>query len=116
MEKKYFISCTKAMLIAILAMLLMSCGTIKIGQDFNLAAYQAKVKRGETTKEQIRGWLGAPKSTGIDVAINGKQYDLWTYYFGEGKWSKMSAAKFKMLQIKFDDSGIVQAYNWSGGK
>jgi outer membrane protein assembly factor BamE (lipoprotein component of BamABCDE complex) len=116
MNKKYFVSCIKVMLIAILVMPLLSCATIKIGQDFDLATYQAKVKRGETTKTQIREWLGAPKSAGIDVAPNDKQYDLWTYYFGEGKLYKMSTAKFKMLQIKFDDKGIVQGYNWSEGK
>ncbi len=99
---------------AALLLLLSACGTIRVGQDFDLAAFDAKVRRGVTTQAEVRAWLGAPAGAGISVETNGDRYEQWTYYQGEGHLPNMGDGRLKILQIKFDPQGIVRAYNWSG--
>lgn len=99
-----------------LVFLLAACSMVQIGSGFDLSTFESKVQRGVTTQAQVRGWLGAPTGTGVHVDTGGERYDEWTYYYGEGRLPNMVNAEFKILQIKFDKSGTVRGYNWSGGK
>lgn len=99
-----------------LIFLLAACGTMQVGQDFDLHAFEAKVERGVSTQSQVRAWLGEPTGTGVSVSTSGEQYEEWTYYSAAGKLSDMVGAQVKVLQIKFDRQGIVRGYNWSGPK
>jgi hypothetical protein len=49
------------------------------------------------------------------VDASGQRFEEWIYYHGEGQMPRLSGAKLKILQIRFDADGIVRAYNWSGG-
>jgi hypothetical protein len=98
-----------------LLFLLSACGTtVQVGQDFDLAAFEGKVQRGVTTQADVRNWLGAPTGVGVAVETSGERYDEWTYYYGQGQLPTMMEARVKILQIKFDQQGIVRAYHWSG--
>jgi len=99
--------------ILLAALLLASCGTVQVGQDFDMRSFETKVERGVTTQNQVRAWLGAPTSTGINVDTGGERFDEWTYYSASGKLPDMAGAKVKILQIKFDQQGIVRGYYWS---
>lgn len=99
--------------ISIIALLLTACGTVQVGQDFDLRATETKIERGVTTRNQIRTWIGAPTGSGVSVDTGGERFDEWTYYFASGRLSGMSNATVKILQIKFDQQGIVRGYNWS---
>jgi outer membrane protein assembly factor BamE (lipoprotein component of BamABCDE complex) len=103
-------------LIALAFVLLAGCSTVHIGRDFDLQAFSSRVERGQTTQAQVRGWLGAPTSTGVTVDTSGERFDEWTYYYGGGRLPNMPDAHLKLLQIKFDRAGIVRGYNWSGEK
>jgi outer membrane protein assembly factor BamE (lipoprotein component of BamABCDE complex) len=98
-----------------LALALAACGaaTIHAGRDFDVPAIAAKLHRGATTQDELRAWLGAPNSTGISVETSGETLTQWTYFFAEGDLSGLSDTRIKMLQIKFDQKGIAQAFNWS---
>jgi len=98
----------------VLLTLLGACSTVKIGREFDLSVFEQRVERGVTSQANVRGWLGAPNSTGVVVETSGDRFEEWTYYFGEGHLSDMSDAHLKTLQIKFDASGKVRGYNWSG--
>jgi len=99
---------------SVLAILLAACTTwFHVGNDFDLNAFTSHVNRGVTTKDQVRAWLGAPTSTGVDVDPSGQRYDKWNYYFAEGSMSHLSETKLKTLQIKLDSQGIVQGYELS---
>jgi len=105
----------RPMTVAVLATLLVACGTIRVGSDFDPKTFEARVQRGATTQAQVREWLGAPNGSGVTVQTDGERYDEWTYYYGEGQVSG-SDVRLKILQIKFDKNGTVRGYNWSGGK
>lgn len=92
---------------------LAACGTVQVGQNFDLRAFETRIERGVSTQSQVRSWLGAPTGTGVNVDTAGEHFDEWTYYFALGKLPDMSGANVKMLQIKFDKQGIVRGYNWS---
>jgi outer membrane protein assembly factor BamE (lipoprotein component of BamABCDE complex) len=94
-------------------LLLSGCGSFQVGGNFDLAAFQSKVRRGQTTQAEVQRMLGAPDGTGVSVETGGERYSQWTYYYGSGNLSGPSNARLKMLQIKFDASGVVRAYNWS---
>jgi len=98
------------LLISIL--LLLAC-TIKFGKEFDPQAFQAWVKRGESTSAQVRENLGPPQSTGIAIETNGSEYKRWIYYYGKGKFTNMKDAKLKILEIRFDEQQKVTSYNWS---
>ena len=103
----------KATLAVTLAFLLSACGSLQVGGDFDLAAFQSQVRRGETTQAEVQRILGAPDGAGVSVETGGERYTQWTYYYGSGSLSGPSNARVKMLQIKFDSSGVVRAYNWT---
>ena len=107
--------CYRFMTIAVLATLLAACNTIRVGTDFDPKTFETRVQRGATTQAQVREWLGAPNGSGVTVQTDGERYGEWTYYYGEGRVSG-GDARLKILQIKFDRSGTVRGYNWSGGK
>jgi outer membrane protein assembly factor BamE (lipoprotein component of BamABCDE complex) len=100
---------------SMLSVVLGGCATgwFHVGNDFDVDAFAGHAERGVTTRDQVRAWLGAPTSTGVDVDTNGQRYDEWTYYFAEGRVSSLSDAKLKTLQIKFDSKGIVQGWELS---
>lgn len=93
---------------------LSACASVTIGRDFDLRTFQSKVERGVTTQAQVRGWLGAPASTGANVDAGGERLDEWTYYYGAGRLPNMPDAKLKILQLRFDRQGVLRSYNWSG--
>ncbi len=93
---------------------LAACSTVNIGRDFDLQTFASKVEHGKTTQTQVRGWLGAPTSSGIVVDSSGDRMEEWTYYYGGGRLPNMPDAHLKLLQIKFDRQGVVRGYNWSG--
>ncbi len=99
--------------ISIITFLLAACGTAQVGRDFDVRSVEMKIKRGITTQNQVRTWLGAPTGMGASVDTGGERFDEWTYYFASGKLPGMLNAKVKMLQVKFDKQGIVRGYNWS---
>ena len=98
-----------------LSIVLGGCATgwFHVGNDFDVDAFAGHAERGVTTRDQVRAWLGAPTSTGVDVDTNGQRYDEWTYYFAEGRMTSLSDTKLKTLQIKFDSKGIVQGWELS---
>lgn len=96
------------------AMLLSACATVEIGHEFDLSSFDAKVQRGVTSQADVRGWLGAPTGIGASVDSGGERFQEWTYYHGEGRLPGMKNLQVKVLQIKFDQRGLVRAYNWSG--
>ena len=96
-----------------LALVLSACSTVKLGQDFDLQAFEARVQHGVTTRAQVHDWLGDPKSTGISMDTNGRQFEEWTYLHGQGRLPGMKDARFKILQIKFDKEGVVRGYEFS---
>lgn len=98
---------------AVAAAALGGCATLQLGHPFDLNTFDTQVQRGTTTAAQIRQWLGPPVSTGIDVDTSGQRYQQWTYYYGSGKLNHMDQAAFKILQIKFDQQGVVEGYNYS---
>ena len=96
--------------------LLSACGTVKLGRDFDVGVFAAKIEQGVTTQNTVRSWLGEPTSVGVSLATDGERFDEWAYYFAEGELADMSTAKVKILQIKFDKQGKVRSYNWSASK
>jgi outer membrane protein assembly factor BamE (lipoprotein component of BamABCDE complex) len=96
--------------------LLGACGSVKVGRDFDVGVFAAKLEQGVTTQEQIRSWIGEPTSVGVSLATDGERFDEWDYYYAEGEIADMSTAKIKILQIKFDKQGKVRSYNWSASK
>lgn len=108
-----FATLRRTALTTLLAASLTACATIQMGQDFDLQAFKSQVVRGRTTQAQVEKWLGSPKSTGIAVDTNGQKFDQWTYFYGKGKLNRMKQARLKILQVKFDQEGIVRGYNYS---
>ncbi len=103
-----------AILLAIF--LLGACSSVKMGRDFDVGVFAAKIEQGVTTQSQVRSWLGEPTSIGVSLATDGERFDEWAYYFAEGEMADMSTAKVKILQVKFDQQGKVRGYNWSASQ
>ena len=47
---------------------------------------------------------------------SGKLFDEWLYFFGTGRMPGMKDIKLKILQIRFDEAGVLRSYNWSSSK
>ncbi len=96
--------------------MLSACGSVKVGRDFDVGVFAAKIEQGVTTQSQVRSWLGDPNGVGISLSTDGERFDEWTYYFAEGELPDLSAAKVKILQVKFNQQGKVRGYDWSTAK
>lgn len=96
--------------------LLSACGTVRMGRDFEVGVFAAKLEQGVTTQDTVRSWLGDPTSVGVSLATDGERFNEWAYYYAEGEMADMSKAQVKILQIKFDKQGKVRGYNWSASK
>lgn len=96
-----------------LLLLVSACTTVNVGRDFDLSTFDAKVQRGVTTQSEVRGWLGAPVGVGTAVEASGERYQEWNYYFGKVRIPGAKDSQVKLLQIKFDEGGVVRSYNWS---
>ncbi|MFA6903250.1 MAG: hypothetical protein WC236_09220 [Gallionellaceae bacterium] len=96
--------------------LLSACAPVKVGRDFDVGVFAAKIEHGVTTQGNVRTWLGEPASVGVSMATDGQRFDEWSYYFAEVRLNDMDTARLKVLQIKFDKEGKVRAYNWSASK
>lgn len=96
------------------AAVLGACATMNVGRDFNYGDFVSRAKQGETTREQVKEWLGPPAGTGMVLEADGAKNDQWTYYHGSGKLPSGSETRFKLLQIKFSAAGKLMSYTWSG--
>lgn len=99
--------------IGLAAVLLSACSTVRIGRDFDLTAFTARIERGVTSQADVRSWLGDPESTGMNMGTDGQRYEEWGYFFAEGRLGDTGNARLKQLQIKFGTDGKVRGYNWS---
>ncbi len=99
--------------LAALCLLLGACTTVRFGQDFDPVKFQEWVKQGETSRQQVQNFLGAPTSQGEVIESDGKRYSRWLYYYGHGRIHRMADAQFKMLEVRFDEQDKVVSYNWS---
>jgi hypothetical protein len=105
----------KALYLAVLAVAMLGgCYTMKVGRDFNYSTFANNVKPGTTDVKEVAEWLGPPAGKGVEVAADGAQLDVWTWYYGQGKMGSDPARQFKMLQVKLDSQGKVASYIWSG--
>lgn len=103
-----------ALRLLLLAVLTMpGCAAVEFGRQFDASRFDAAVQLGVTTQAQVRAWLGEPASTGIVVNEKGERATRWLYYFGKGKWPRLRQLEFRMLEVRFDERGLVQSYNWS---
>jgi outer membrane protein assembly factor BamE (lipoprotein component of BamABCDE complex) len=103
----------RAFAVGAVALLLTACSTVQLGHDFDINAFESRVQRGVTMREQVRDWLGAPTNTGIAVDAKGNRDEEWTYYFARGRLPGVANAKYKSLQVRFDSHGRVVSYTWS---
>jgi hypothetical protein len=103
-----------AKLVIPLLLFVSACTTVKVGRDFDISTFDSKVQRGVTTQADVRKWLGAPAGVGASVETSGERYEEWNYYYGTVRIPGAKDSQVKVLQIKFDQRGVVRAYNWSG--
>ena len=115
MKPKNSASQISRLMIVLLVGLLTACA-VKFGENFDPSAFQSWVKRGETSKQEVQEFLGPPTSQGIIVQEDGSQLTRFLYYYGKGKLSDMKNAKFKMLEIRFNENNKVNSYNWSSSE
>ena len=99
-----------------LTIFLSGCGTVQIGRDFDVTAFESTATVGKTSKAQVQRLLGSPKSTGVMLEKSGERFDEWVYFFGTGKMPGMKDVDIKILQIRFDKAGVLRSYNWSSSK
>ena len=110
------IKLSRVAVIVLSVILLSACGTVKMGRDFDVGIFTAKIEQNVTTQDHVRSWLGEPTSVGVSLDSDGTRYDEWDYYYAEGDLPDMGAAKVKILQIKFDMQGKVRSYNWTASR
>ena len=96
-----------------IVILLTGCSPFNIGHDFDVQSFETIAKIGKTTKAQVLNKIGKPKSTGISLNKDGERLVEWIYFHATGKLTGMDDAQLKMLQIRFDQNGIMRSYNWS---
>lgn len=103
-------------ILSVIATLLTACGTVQIGQDFDVKSFETVAVVGKTTKSQVRKLMGNPKNTGVAMQADGQRYDEWVYISGSGQLPALKDASFKILEVRFDQSGVLKSYNWSSSK
>ncbi|MDH5424147.1 MAG: hypothetical protein OEY29_04020 [Gammaproteobacteria bacterium] len=99
-----------------LIVLLSGCSTLKIGRDFDMQVFESMVKVGETTKSQVMTKIGSPKSTGVAMNMEGERMQEWVYFYASGQLPGMKDTRLKLLQMRFDQNGILRSYNWSNSE
>jgi hypothetical protein len=106
---------TRFVFFGLIALCVSACGGVQVqfGRDINLVTFKDQIQRGVTSRQNIEQWLGVPQGEGLAIEADGTIFHEWTYYYGNGNLSAMQNSRFKMLQIKFDDQGIVRAYRFS---
>jgi len=102
-----------SMSIVIACLALTACSTLKLGHDFDIQTFASQVVNGESTRSEVKDWLGTPDSTGIAVHADGKRSEKWTYYYGYGTLPGLKNASIKLLEVEFDEQGRVYSYSWS---
>ena len=108
-------ACNSVLVTALLlaTSVLVGCGSVNVGNDFDLQSFSSQIQHKVSTREQVMSWLGSPQSKGVVVEADGSRLEKWTYYFGAGQLPDMKKATLKYLEIHFDATGKVVAYNWS---
>ena len=48
------------------------CATMNVGRDFNYGDFVSRAKQGETTRDQVREWLGAPAGGAAPMSVPAK--------------------------------------------
>ena len=91
--------------LVILALMLGTAGCASVGHEFPKEQV-GTIQIGKTTMDDIRDTFGAPWRVGIE---NGQK--TWTY--GKYQYNLFSPAKTTDLVIRFNDQGVVQAYNYN---
>ena len=99
--------------LALLALTLSACATVRFGQDFDLTDFQQWIKRGETTQAAVVNRYGEPTTRGVIIEKDDTHYTRWVYYYANGKLHKLKNIKLKILEIHFDQDNKVASYNWS---
>ena len=97
----------------LMILFLTGCSTLKIGNNFDMQAFEGIVKVGETSKSQVQTKMGSPKSKGVSLNRDGERLVEWVYFYATGKLPGMDDAQLKILQIRFDKNDILRSYNWS---
>ena len=96
----------KLLLLATIPALLYSCGPIhfETGRSFTMVQIEA-VKKGVTTKEEVRKLFGEPRFTGkSDTGL-----DMWSYVYIKAEVplkGGISKEKFQRTTITFDESKV----------
>ena len=112
---KNSISLRRIVLATLVAPVLVAgCSTVQVGREFNYEQFASKVRVGATDLSEVQAVLGPPMGKGLVAEADGSLYDQWTYYYGNGDLNNSQKSKFKLLQIRFDQSGKLASYNWSG--
>ncbi|MDH5573551.1 MAG: hypothetical protein OEY89_17435 [Gammaproteobacteria bacterium] len=111
-RKSKLVSVASLLLLAVLS----GCSTVQIGRDFDVKAFEEIAGMADMSKAQVRDLLGAPKSTGVAVEKDGSRLVEWVYFYGSGQLPSMSDTNFKMLEIRFNQAGMMQSYNWSSSQ
>jgi hypothetical protein len=68
---------------------LAGCISVKVGRLPDKSVLEGKLRRGESTKDEVRSALGPPRGGGrMMLPIEGHARDLWYYYYEEGTLSE----------------------------
>ena len=94
-------------------LLLSACASVQFGHDFDIKAFESNVKHNASTKADVKAWLGVPSSRGFAVESDGSRTEKWAYFYGNGKLPKLDNASLKILEVEFNQQGVVARYNWS---
>lgn len=90
--------------VALGALLLLSSGCARVGNDFNTNNVQ-EIKIGQTSQADIRAMFGKPWRVGMENGVT-----QWTY--GRYTYRLIGDTDTKDLVVKFKD-GKVSAYNFN---
>lgn len=75
-----------------------------LGGTVDLRMFEARLRRGMSTRDDVRAWLGEPSTLGYGVDPEGERFAEWTY---------RRPANRQELRIRFDVRGTVSAWCWS---
>jgi hypothetical protein len=78
----------------------------------DLRVFEARMRRGVTTPDEVRAWLGAPSASAHGVTAEGERYAEWIYRRPANPRAALARGA-QELRIRFDVLGVVCAYRWS---